>query len=84
MGKIWDWHKRVFADDRPVLAWAEQEDEEGHKESFVWFMGSTFFQTNNPNKKLDFGKTVNMLNEMAKRPHPWDRKKIIYDEDEEE
>ena len=68
------WNKRVFADDRPIFAWGEQKDEEGYKESFTWFMGSCIAKSENPNKRVDFGQTIGMLNNMRNQPHPHDRR----------
>lgn len=89
MGKFWDWHKKVMADDRPILAFGEQRDDEGNKEGFVWLMGSFFYYDNNPKKEMDMPLMIGQLNAMRNMPHPWNRKrlshkieKIELDEDE--
>ncbi len=76
MGKFWEWHKRVVADDRPILGFAEQTDDDGKKEGFVWFMGSYYYYNEKPKQKMNMPLMIRQLNAMKNMPHPWDRKKI--------
>ena len=76
--KFWEWNKKVMADDRPVLAFAEQKDDEGKKEGFVWLMGSFFYYNDKPKKEMNMPLMISQLNTMRNMPHPWDRKKLSH------
>ena len=74
--KFWEWNKRILTDERPAFACAEQSDEEGNKEGFVWLFGASYYYNNNMKEKMNMPKMIGQLNAMRSMPHPWDRKKL--------